>query len=559
MRANPDSNPMRPMMPTGVPMRDFGPIKVIDWNAVQNPVQRAEFGLPAQMPAEQPEPDGGFRIPVLEDETLDRWFSDAAGNIQEAVADYFRRQKAIDTSRREANLAFEQAAANAGYQLATAAARETPGAFKRAVRAFGRVLRDEFGIPLPSGQTLDRVWEDVVVPVATNAQTVYRQMEKRSAGGLPQRYIRQALGVAGGLFGSGDAEPGAVVAGEQMTPEQVSAEQMAMVAPTMTEMRNLRRKLAAAGFRPENIDRDAMLYQEFMRNVRTFQNIEARALGRDVTFTSMPLGLEPFVRQQTDTMGRPTGVYQLESRYYDPVAATLMQLGRPGAYTQEEVQARLAADPSLLEASRQMANRSGQYLTPDTIIEANEIMPTLGRMGLSELHNLKQHMFKHGYYGTNDPDAMGQLHFRDINQQTIDAYTRMVRLAQENGYTWQGWEEKIAAEGGWFGSAPKEPAAPLIRLTSKDDLRSIANRVAQQTIGYQLSEPELEQFVASYQGMERSSQLRASGGGTVELPPDPGVAAQEMIRGGERKAEADAFAVGNTIDVLRQIMTGGGR
>jgi len=32
-----------------------------------------------------------------------------------------------------------------------------------------------------------------------------------------------------------------------------------------------------------------------------------------------------------------------------------------------------------------------------------------------------------------------------------------------------------------------------------------------------------------------------------------------MITGGARKTEADAFAVGNTIDVMRQIMTGGMR
>lgn len=60
-------------------------------------------------------------------------------------------------------------------------------------------------------------------------------------------------------------------------------------------------------------------------------------------------------------------------------------------------------------------------------------------------------------------------------------------------------------------------------VTSAEDLKVVARQVSQQTLGRELNEAELNQFVAAYQGRER-----AGGGGTAL--PGADVAAQEFSR-----------------------------
>jgi hypothetical protein len=332
-------------------------------------------------------------------------------------------------------------------------------------------------------------------------------------------------------------------------PQQVAAEKARLERETQKQTEDLQQKFRAGGIE-ESLDESTQLYYAFTGRMANFAQREAKTL-EGQKFNSIPIGLEPFSVQN------PDGTYSLVGRFYSAQQEAAIELATSGRYTREEVTERLQSDPGLLEgAKRVRGGQDGRYLTPEKILDDEGVFRTIGGMGVNQLADLKMNLVQRGYM---DEEDVGSLTTRDINQATLTGFANMVRSAQTNGYTWEGWRDAAAEKNMYFGKPTPQAQAPLIRVTSPTDIKAVANRVAQQTIGYQLEEGELEQFVATYQQMERQSQMRAAGGGTVEMTPDIGTSAEEMITGGARQAEADAFAVGNTIDILRQIISGGGQ
>jgi hypothetical protein len=96
--------------------------------------------------------------------------------------------------------------------------------------------------------------------------------------------------------------------------------------------------------------------------------------------------------------------------------------------------------------------------------------------------------------------------------------------------------------------------APLqIRYSNPDDLKAVATKAAQDTIGYVPDETFLDSFVKVYQGMEGGAQRKAYGGGNFTEPGDPGVQAEKMTRQ-KKKVEAQGYDIVRQFDALLGIL-----
>jgi hypothetical protein len=549
-RTNPQTNPMAPMGSTGIPVTKMGSVTMVDWSALSSPANRTSYGM-APM---QPEPSGpadkrGLSFPqpisALADDlnsVLRQTFGDSAidkadgflDNIQDVIASW-----AASKPRRRGSSTpeFEQA-------IVTAVGETIKGTFVGGGRAFVALLK-VLDIPAPERESTEKAFDDFVAPV-----------------------VNRVAPLVGAIFGStkGDAEIVRVYAEERAAENRgvdVSKEVKRRGADVRGRLAERQRESAAEfknrlkaagverGLFDDDLSENARLYRSFKANMASFAQREADRLEAQ-TFGTVPIGLEAFAVEDPQTKA-----ITLTGRFYSAEQQAAIDLSTPGMFTREEITERLQSDPGLVDAARGFrGGGDGRYLTPETVLDENGIIRTLAAMLPSELYSLKNTMAR--LYGM-DVEDIGDPTIRRIDQPTIDNFSKLVRNAQENGYTWNGWIDYATDKNMFLGKAAPQRQAPLIRVTSPTDLKAVANRVAQQTIGYQLDEGELEQFVASYQDMERRSQMRAAGGGTVASAPTAATAAEEMITGGARKAEADAFAVGNTIDVMRQIMTGGMR
>jgi hypothetical protein len=565
-RTNPQTNPMAPMGSTGIPVTKMGSVTMVDWSALSSPANRTNFGMAPQQAMELPPSTGAvdedtpldLALEVLFGEDALKFADEYSGKIAASISSWWEKETERMSEQRAAKTEF-------GEAILTAITEGTKGFFVGSVKAF-KAVADELNIPTPSRKQSKTVWDEVVSPVINAGRTSASQLFPGV--GVTSRFIDVITGVVadkvhkgqtGGNLQSIMAAPAAQVA--------AARKQLALEAQNKTA--SLQTKLRSAGIE-ESLDESTQLYYAFtgrMANIvkneaERFKQPEFRtdATGKIISgpppgtpnvFYSVPLGLEPFARENPDK------TFSLVGRFYSAEQQAAIDLSTPGMFTREELTERLQSDPGLVDAaSFARGGGDGRYLTPQTVLDNDGIMQTLGRMRSSELHSLKSTMARLGYM---DAEDIGDPTIRRIDNPTLTGFGNLVRNAQENGYTWNGWTDYATEKNMFLGKAAPQRQAPLIRVTSPTDLKAVANRVAQQTIGYQLDEGELEQFVASYQDMERRSQMREAGGGTVASAPTAATAAEEMIAGGARKTEADAFAVGNTIDVMRQIMTGGMR
>jgi hypothetical protein len=535
---------MAPMGSTGIPVTKMGSVTMVDWSALSSPANRTNFGMAPQQAMEPPPSAGAVDENTPLDLTLEVLFGEDAlkfadeysEKISSAISSWWQKETERMSEQRAAKTEF-------GESILTAITEGTKGFFVGSAKAF-KAVADELNIPTPSRKQSKTVWDQVVSPVINAGRESVSQAFPGV--GVASRLVDVITGVVADKVHKG--QTGGNLQSIMAAPaEQVAAARRILNQETRD---SLQARLSNAGVF-ESMDENLALYTRFKGNIVAAKQATARGLA-ERTFSSIPLGLDPFAVENAD------GTYSLRGRFYSAEQEAAFELATPGIYTRDEVIERLQSDPSLLEGSAALrGGNDGRYLTPETILDDEGIFRTVSRMNVSEIASLKMNLFERGYIKSEE--EMGRLDTREINMPFLNGFANMIRNAQENGYTWQGWQDQINEKKMYFGGAAQQRQAPLIRVTSPTDIKAVANRVAQQTIGYQLGEGELEQFVASYQQMERQAQMRAAGGGTVVSPPDIGTAAQEMITGGARKAEADAFAVGNTVDILRQLISGGGR
>jgi hypothetical protein len=538
---------MAPMGSTGIPVTKMGSVTMVDWAALSSPANRTNFGMAPQQAMEPPPSAGAVDENTPLDLTLEVLFGEDAlkfadeysEKISSAISSWWQKETERMSEQRAAKTEF-------GESILTAITEGTKGFFSGSAKAF-KAVADELNIPTPTRKQSKTVWDQVVSPVINAGQKSASQLFPGV--GVASRLVDVITGVVADNVYQGRTS-GNLQSIMAAPAKQVAAARQGIALKNQETRDSLQAKLSSAGIF-EGMDENLALYTRFRGNIAAAKQATARGLA-ERTFSSIPLGLDPFAVENAD------GTYSLRGRFYSAEQEAAFELATPGIYTRDEVIERLQSDPSLLEGSAALrGGNDGRYLTPETILDDEGIFRTVSRMNVSEIASLKMNLFERGYIKSEE--EMGRLDTREINMPFLNGFANMIRNAQENGYTWQGWQDQINEKKMYFGGAAQQRQAPLIRVTSPTDIKAVANRVAQQTIGYQLEEGELEQFVSTYQQMERQAQMRAAGGGTVEMAPDIGTAAQEMITGSARKAEADAFAVGNTIDVLRQIISGGGR
>lgn len=105
----------------------------------------------------------------------------------------------------------------------------------------------------------------------------------------------------------------------------------------------------------------------------------------------------------------------------------------------------------------------------------------------------------------------------------IGSMWKVMQLANNRGIDYEQTMMELSKYG-----AKKTPAAPVYRVTAAADLRAVANEVAKQTMGRELTEDEAARFVTERQQAEVSYQQ--GGAGVVEQLPNVSIAAEGFAK-----------------------------
>lgn len=141
-----------------------------------------------------------------------------------------------------------------------------------------------------------------------------------------------------------------------------------------------------------------------------------------------------------------------------------------------------------------------QYYTNLSPVDRNVLMQDLIKGGFLDKGSL-------GNYSSEMNALMQAFDFANVNYSTVG----------------KALKDRIATMpiGRSSGGATR-----VYRTTSTDDLKKIADNVAQSTLGRGLTESESNQFAAAYQQQEVQFQKSFYAGGTVMEAPSPDVAAE---------------------------------
>lgn len=271
---------------------------------------------------------------------------------------------------------------------------------------------------------------------------------------------------------------------------------------------------------------------------------QIRNLGDPVIFEgryfyeSAPLGLEWAGRRMVVPLGinPQTGQYEFDD-FFELDQATWVAS-----------RSRNVGDERNIQRGAEVAAATQMPLLDETGAERE-----LNMLSTQDLQNVKIGLVQ---IGALDREDMGSLNTFDTqsNPQIQQAFQRLVGLAQNNMLDWRTMLSRMVRNNETVAPT-KTQRAPLIRVTSVQDLRAVADNVATRTIGRALTDEEAQTFVTSYQNMERAYQRRALGGGEVQMAPDAQVAAQEQIEE-QFATEYDVYQMGNYLDVFRAATRG---
>jgi hypothetical protein len=168
------------------------------------------------------------------------------------------------------------------------------------------------------------------------------------------------------------------------------------------------------------------------------------------------------------------------------------------------------------------------------------------------LARLKTQLIQTGFL---TPQEAGPLDIVYLDDTIFRRFRDAVQVAQSNDMKVGSFLEWMTSTGASVAPAAPARAATPIRLTSAEDLKQVANTVAQRQIGRRLEDDELERFAQAYQQTEAQFQRNLSGGGTFESPPTAATAAEAMVRE-ERPEEVDLYSLGTTLDTFTQMLGG---
>lgn len=307
------------------------------------------------------------------------------------------------------------------------------------------------------------------------------------------------------------------------------------------------------------------MYNAMMQTITTglIAGIETQTFDGQTLYKSAPLGYQGAITKVVVTLdevdpftgrGLTETWFQIDPslKPKDPFEAEIMRLSALSQAIPGLGSKRLQ---NIADQLGQIYGSQSPYIGPEDVLygaeDADRLLKSIAS-NVNDLALLKSNLIKTGFLLPKDA---GPLNFVYLDDKVFDAFRKLVDVAQSNDIKYDSFL-KTMVDGGMSvsSSEPSRTFAP-IRVTSSEDLRQIANRVAQSQIGRRLEDNELENFSQAYQSLETQFQRKMMGGGVVESPPDAGVMAERMI-GEELSTETDLYSLGSTLDMFTKLLGG---
>lgn len=201
-----------------------------------------------------------------------------------------------------------------------------------------------------------------------------------------------------------------------------------------------------------------------------------------------------------------------------------------------------------------------------TMIEALRLWYQMDGQSLAAIQSA---LYNHGFFGKGDKKWSS---FGNPDDTSFKAWEKaLTRAARANKTIWQVLGAKDQADfannsQSYYNDAVTKIAqnvagggsrrAPLqIRYSSPDDLKAVATKAAQDTLGYVPDQGFLDQFVKVYHGLEGGAQRKAYGGGNYTDPGNPEVLADKQARQTHAQA-AGAHDVAQQFSQFLQVIGG---
>ena len=170
----------------------------------------------------------------------------------------------------------------------------------------------------------------------------------------------------------------------------------------------------------------------------------------------------------------------------------------------------------------------------------DEAYQELAKMAPAERRAFLNGLYKAGVYEGSKPSNTG------FDNSDFAAVARAMLWANPKGYTLEAALPMMLADP----SITKQlGGGTRIRTTAKQDLKAVFRQSAQQILGRDLPDNEIEKFIRAYQGMETREQ---TGGATA---PAAQVAATEQIQQ-DYQAEADGVGMMRLAEAFNQAIRG---
>jgi hypothetical protein len=162
-------------------------------------------------------------------------------------------------------------------------------------------------------------------------------------------------------------------------------------------------------------------------------------------------------------------------------------------------------------------------------------------------NDLRDTLFAKGYYDTKDKPSP--------NRITKDDEAAVSKLLLEANWTQTDYNDLLSQIKGRPDEQPTGGAVKRYTLTSAEDLKVIANRVAIETLGRRLDDSDAEAFAKLYQRkqLKYQQQDQSKMSGAVVQPADPQTMVMNQLK--EKYAgETEAYGYIQAVDRLAKLV-----
>lgn len=194
--------------------------------------------------------------------------------------------------------------------------------------------------------------------------------------------------------------------------------------------------------------------------------------------------------------------------------------------------------PKLINARGEIAR--DQYTPDDATYELQKMRPADRIAFLNELY--KRDMFP----SSKGPSATG------LDNGSINAMEQFLMLVNSTGYTMDIAKPMVFATYDPVQGLPGTGVAPRkYAVSAPEDIRAVADRVAEEIIGRRLTQGQAQQIISRVQAAERKAGMD-TGTEQVQAPAPQTIAQQQIEK--QFGAEAQSMRMGEAIRIHEQLM-----